>query len=98
MALFAILVGLVFFAALVALLGTSYYDRTRATEDGSLHHPLHATAAEDDECILCHASLPRCGTADEAVSAIERRIAADRSEVADGLGGGLTHALAERAR
>lgn len=97
MVLTSILIGVAFFAALLALLGSSYSDRTSHEDEAPLDH-VHLDVAGEGECLLCHGRLPRLGTADDAVSAIERRIAADRTEVAAGLAGGVAQAVAERER
>ncbi len=88
MVLTSILVGVAFFGALLALLGASYSDRTRQSDGEHGHDHAHAGAERADECLLCHARLPRFGTVDDAVSEIERRIAVDRTELAGALGGG----------
>ncbi len=87
MVLIGILIGAAFFVALFALVAGSYSDRTSVA--ASQHDSGHAIGTEtSEECLLCHGRLPRLGTADDAVTEIERRIAGDRHELAAALGGG----------
>ncbi len=89
MVLIGILIGTALFVALFALLCASYSDRTRTTVSESQHEHGHAIGTEgSQECLLCHARLPRLGTPDDAVIEIERRIAGDRRELAAAFGGG----------
>ncbi len=88
MVLTSILIGVAFFAALLALLGFSYSEGTRQSDGETGHDHAHGGTERSEECLLCHAPLPRLGTADDAVTEIERRIALDRGEFAAALGGG----------
>ncbi len=87
MVLIGILIAAAFVVAMFALLAASYSDRAAATE--SQHALGHTIGTEtSEECLLCHGRLPRLGTAEDAVTEIERRIAGDRHELAAALGGG----------
>ncbi len=89
MVLIGIVLGAALFVALFALLCASYSDRIRTMGPESQHDHGHAIGTEgSQECLLCHARLPRLATADDAVIEIERRIAGDRRELAAAFGGG----------